>query len=118
MKSNREFLSIPIALIRSETLKCYRSLKVITQMYMEIEKNALSTPCQNMGKSIRFKRNIRIANYRYDFIGVSQNNSIDLLVEVKYWENISALVNNLSEFCHRAFDAGIAYETIMHLNFR
>lgn len=86
--------------------------------FMEIKKRCFEYAVSKYGKEYRFKQNIRIGNYGYDFIGVSQNNSIDLLVEVKYWKNISALVNNLSEFCHRAFDAGIAYETIMHRNFR
>lgn len=86
--------------------------------FKEIEQKCFNYAVSKYGRDYLFEQNIRIGNYGYDFIGVSQNSTIDLLVEVKYWKNISALVNNLPEFCHRAFDAGIAYETIMHRNFR
>lgn len=86
--------------------------------FIEIEQKCFDYAVSKYGRDYRFEQNIRIGNYGYDFIGISQNSTIDLLVEVKYWKNSSALVNNLSKFYHRAFESGVAYETIMHRNFR
>lgn len=96
---------------KSNYLNIYRTFE-------KFEKKCFDYVVSKYGRNYHFEKNIRIGNYEYDFIGVSKNNSIDLLIEVRYLKNISALMHTLPKFSYRIFEAGTAYETIMHRNFK
>lgn len=86
--------------------------------YKEIEDLCYSYFTTRYSKSYTFKQNIRMGKYHYDFIGVSQNDNIDLLVEVKYWKFPTYISGRLQDVSCRLFNAGVNYETIAHRNFR
>lgn len=86
--------------------------------YKEIEDLCYSYFTTRYSKSYTFKQNIRMGKYHYDFIGVSQNDNIDLLVEVKYWKLPTYISGRLQDLSYRLFNAGVNYETIAHRNFR
>lgn len=86
--------------------------------YKEIEDLCYNYFNTRYSKNYSFKRNIRMGKYHYDFIGVSQTDNIDLIVEVKYWRNSPEVSRRLFDVFHRIYDAGISYETIAHRNFK
>lgn len=86
--------------------------------YKEIEDLCYDYFKARYSKNYSFKRNIRMGKHHYDFIGVSQTDNIDLIVEVKYWRNSSEISRRLFDVFHRIYDAGVNYETIAHRNFR
>jgi len=86
--------------------------------YIEIEDLCFNYFERKYTKKYSFKRNIRMGRYEYDFIGVSNNDSIDLIVEVKYWQVAAGISRRLYEFLDHFYEAGINYETIAHRNFR
>lgn len=86
--------------------------------YKEIEDLCYDYFSTRYSKKYCFKRNIRMGKHHYDFIGVSQSDNIDLIVEVKYWRNPSDISRRLFDVFHRIYDAGVNYETIAHRNFR
>lgn len=85
--------------------------------YKEIEDLCYNYLATKYSSSYVFKQNIRMGKYDYDFIGVSQNDNNDLLVEVKYWKSLTGISRRLKEVFYRLFDAGENYETIAHRNF-
>lgn len=86
--------------------------------YKEIEDLCYNYFDARYSKKYNFKRNIRMGRYRYDFIGVSQADNIDLIVEVKYWRNSLETSRRLFNVFHHIYDAGVNYETIAHRNFK
>lgn len=86
--------------------------------YKEIEDLCYNYFNARYSKNYSFKRNIRMGKYHYDFIGVSQSDNIDLIIEVKYWRNSSEISRRLFDVFHRIYDAGVNYEMIAHRNFR
>lgn len=85
--------------------------------YKEIEDLCYNYLTAKYSSNYTFKQNIRMGKYPYDFIGVSQKDNIDLLVEVKYWKSLVSISGRLKEVLHRLFVAGVNYETIAHRNF-
>lgn len=85
--------------------------------YKEIEDLCYNYFTAKYSRNYTFKQNIRMGKYHYDFIGVSQKDNIDLLVEVKYWKSLVSISGRLKEVLYRLFDAGVNYETIAHRNF-
>ena len=86
--------------------------------YKEIEDLCYNYFNARYSKKYSFKRNIRMGKFHYDFIGVSQADNIDLIVEVKYWRNSPEISRRLFDVFHRIYDAGVNYETIAHRNFK
>ncbi len=86
--------------------------------YIEIEELCFNYFTKKYGRKYSFKRNIGIGQYKYDFIGVSQRDNIDLIVEIKYWSTASGIARHLYDFLDNFYEAGINYETIAHRNFR
>lgn len=86
--------------------------------YKEVEDLCYNYFNARYSKNYSFKRNIRMGRFHYDFIGVSQFDNIDLIVEVKYWRNLSEASRRLFDVFYRIYDAGVNYETIAHRNFR
>lgn len=86
--------------------------------YIEIEEMCFNYFTKMYGRRYSFKRNIGIGKHKYDFIGVSQRDNIDLIVEIKYWSTAAGIARRLYDFLDNFYDAGINYETIAHRNFR
>jgi len=86
--------------------------------YYEIEDLCFSYFASKYRNKYIFKRNIRIGRFEYDFIGVSQKDNIDLIFEIKYYRDISAIKRQLSTLFSRLYASGINYESTVHRNFR
>lgn len=86
--------------------------------YMEIENGCFGYLVGRYSSSYVFKRNIRMGKYGYDVIGVSQNDDVDLIVEVKYLKSLSNAEARLGEALYRLLSAGMNYEAIAHRNSR
>ena len=86
--------------------------------YYEIEDLCFSYFASKYRNKYIFKRNIRIGRFEYDFIGVSQKDNIDLIFEIKYYRNISAIKRQLFSLFNRLYTSGINYESTVHRNFR
>ncbi len=88
------------------------------EKYIEIENKCFNYFTRIYGKRYSFTRNIRIGAEKYDFIGVSQRNNIDLIFEIKYLRNVADAKNLLKRSLNRFYDAGVKYEAIAHRNFK
>lgn len=80
--------------------------------YKEIEDHCYNFFTARYARNYSFKRNVRMGNYIYDFIGVSQSDDKDLIVDVKYWEATSTVFGRLHNLSWRLFNAGANYRTI------
>lgn len=86
--------------------------------YREIEDKCYAFFERKYGKKYDFNRNIRMGKYNYDFIGVSQLDNVDLVVEIKYYKFAAGNSRRLYDVFERFSGAGVNYETIAHRNFR
>ena len=108
--------------ISAETIDDTAQSTVDTQLsrinkYKEIENLCFNYFKARYSRNYRFKRNIHMGKYDYDFIGVSQTDNIDVIVEVKYYRTVAAISKRLYDFFEHFYDAGVNYETIAHRNF-
>ena len=106
----------------AETVDDHPAISEDTRLHQMIRYKEIEDLCYNYfatkySSNYVFKQNIRMGKYHYDFIGVSQNDNSDLLVEVKYWKSLTGILSRLKEVFYRLFDAGENYETIAHRNF-
>lgn len=88
------------------------------EKYIKVEDLCFNYFTKMYGRRYSFKRNIGIGKHKYDFIGVSQRDNVDLIVEIKYWSTAVGIARRLYDFLDNFYDAGINYETIAHRNFR
>lgn len=68
-------------------------------------------------KKYNVHQNVKVGNCEYDIIASSKYNNVDLLYEIKYWNNPvskSALIRLISQVEKR----GVEYESNAHRNFR
>lgn len=86
--------------------------------YYEVEDLCFDYFVKKYHNKYAFRRNIRIRRCEYDFIGVSQTDNIDLLFEIKYYNNPNAIQGNLQSILSRLNASGVNYETVVHRNFR
>lgn len=93
------------------------SQSTMIAQFREIEDLCLNYFIKKYGRKYTFKRDIRMGKYDYDFIGVSKKDSIDLLIEIKYWKDISVVNRGLIDTCRRLNDACENYHTIAHRDF-
>lgn len=85
--------------------------------YQEIENICYNYFVAKYSGDYLLKKNIRIGRHCYDFIGVSINSNVDLLVEVKYYRSIEYVSSRLNGVFNRLFDAGKNYKIIAHRDF-
>lgn len=85
--------------------------------YSEIEERCFGFFFKEYAKKYTFERNIRMGRFDYDFIGVSQLDNTDLIVEIKYFR-AAINVKRLYDVFEHIHDAGVNYETIAHRNFK
>ena len=86
--------------------------------YYEIEDLCFGYFASKYRNKYVFKRNIRIGRFEYDFIGTSQKDNIDLIFEIKYFRNVSAVKRQLSILFSKLYASGVNYESSVHRNFR
>lgn len=85
--------------------------------YMRIENLCFSKVTKEYSKNYHLKKNIRVGNFEYDFVGVSKKDNVDLLFEVKYWHS-HFNSRHCSELIYKLYSMGINYENTAHRNFR
>lgn len=78
--------------------------------YIKIEDLCFSKISKKYSKEYNLKRYLRIGKYEYDFIGISKKDNIDLIFEVKYWNNIQHLNSIVENSLHRLVLSGKNYE--------
>lgn len=83
----------------------------------EIEDACYSYLKNKLKRKYNVHQNVKVGNCDYDIIASSKYNNIDLLYEIKYWNNpvskatLARLVNQIEK-------RGISYENTAHRNFR
>lgn len=83
----------------------------------EIEDACYSYLKIKLKRKYKVHQNVKVGNCEYDIIASSKYNNIDLLYEIKYWNNpvpkatLVKLVNQIEK-------RGVSYENIAHRNFR
>ena len=85
--------------------------------YKEIEEKCYSYLMSKYSKEYTFKQNVQMGKHRYDIIGVSQRDNLDLIVEIKYWKSVVDS-RRIYDLFHRITVAGINYETITQRNYQ
>ena len=75
------------------------SQATIMAQYREIENLSVHYFNEKYGHKFGFKRDIQIGKYDYDLIGVSKNDTTDLLVEIKYWRSAHVVTKSLIDVC-------------------
>lgn len=86
--------------------------------YYEIEDLCFNYFTRKHLKKFDFKRNIRIGNTYYDFIGVSANDEPDLIFEIKYCRQAAGMSPMLYETFEKIYDMGLKYQTVTHRDFK
>ena len=83
----------------------------------EVEEASYNYLKKKLKRRYNVLQNVKVGNYEYDIIATSKYNNIDLLYEIKCWNNPvtkSTLVQSISKIEQR----GVAYENTAHRNFR
>lgn len=88
------------------------------EKYYEIEDLCFNYFAKKYIKNFDFKRNIRIGNTYYDFIGVSLNDEPDLVFEVKYCRQAAGMSPRLYQTFGKIYDMGLKYQTVAHRDFK
>ena len=92
------------------------SQRDIILKYMEIEELCFNKAVREYSKKYHLKKNVRVGKFDYDFIAVSKKDNVDILFEVKYWQQIppTHITNSLA---YKVLSAGQNYEVETHRNF-
>ncbi len=100
--------------IEEKTVKSPQHEKLLK--YMQIEELCFAKAVREYSKNYHLKKNVRVGKFDYDFIAVSKKDNVDILFEVKYWNQIppTHITNSLAS---QVFSAGQNYETETHRNF-
>lgn len=88
------------------------------EKYYEIEDLCFNYFTKKYIKNFDFKRNIRIGNTYYDFIGVSLNDEPDLVFEIKYCRQAAGMSPRLYQTFDKIYDMGLKYQTVAHRDFK
>lgn len=88
------------------------------EKYYKIEDKCFNYFTAKHSKAFDFKRNIRIGNIYYDFIGVSNKDSCDLIFEIKYYRQAAGISPRLYKTFNEIYDMGLKYQTVAHRNFK
>lgn len=86
--------------------------------YYEIENKCFNYFATKYSKDFDFKRNIRIGNTCYDFVGVSNRDNCDLIFEIKFYRQSAGMSPRLYKTFNEIYDMGLKYQTVAHRNFR
>lgn len=95
----------------------YPRIKAL-EKYYEIEEKCFNYLTAKYSKTFDFKRNIRIGNAYYDFVGVSNKEEDDLIYEIKYCRQITGMSPRLYKTFNEMYDMGLKYQTVTHRNFK
>ena len=117
VKSTNQIVEVGKNEASKDVLNC-KTRENIVDKYIEIENRCYSYFVKRYAGSYKFERNIRIGKYSYDFIGVSQSDNIDLVVEIKYFKSEKVDLQRLYAAFDRLYSAGVNYETVVRRNFR
>ena len=117
VKSTNQIVEVGKNEASKDVLNC-RTHENIVDKYIEIENRCYNYFVKRYAGSYKFERNIRIGKYSYDFIGVSQSNNIDLVVEIKYFKSEKVDLQRLYAAFDRLYAAGVNYETVVRRNFK
>lgn len=88
------------------------------EKYYEIEDKCFNYFTAKYSKNFDFKRNIRIGNTYYDFVGVSNRGDCDLIFEIKFCRQAAGMSPRLYKTFNEIYDMGLKYQTVAHRNFR
>lgn len=83
----------------------------------EVEEASYNYLKKKLKKRYNILQNVKVGNYEYDIIATSKYNNIDLLYEIKYWNN-PVTKSTLVRFISKIEQHGVAYENTAHRNFR
>lgn len=86
--------------------------------YYEIEDKCFNYFTTKYSKTFDFKRNIRIGNTYYDFVGVSNKDDCDFIFEIKYCRQAAGMSPRLYKTFNEIYDMGLKYQTVAHRNFK
>lgn len=85
---------------------------------LEIEQLCFDFCVCKYSKNYDFKQNIRIGETYYDFIGVSKNDDVDLVVEVKYFRRAASISHCIYNTFEKMYEAGLRYQKVVHRDFK
>ena len=85
--------------------------------YMQIEDLCFAWARKKYARKYHLKKHVSIGKFDYDFVAVSKKDNIDLLFEVKYWNQLPPM-HITSSLLSKVHAAGINYEREAHRNFR
>jgi hypothetical protein len=88
------------------------------EKYYEIEDRCFNYFTVKYSKKFDFKRNIRIGNTYYDFVGVSNKDDCDLIFEIKYCRQAAGMSPRLYKTFDGIYDMGLKYQIVAHRNFK
>ena len=83
----------------------------------EVEEISYNYLKKKLKRKYNVRQNIKVGNYEYDIIATSKYNNIDLLYEIKFWNNPVAKAT-LVRLINQIEQRGISYENTAHRNFR
>lgn len=83
----------------------------------EIEDACYSYLKNKLKRKYNVHQNVKVGNCDYDIIASSKYNNIDLLYEIKYWNNPVSKAT-LARLVNQIENRGISYENTAHRNFR
>ena len=83
----------------------------------EVEEASYNYLKKKLKRKYNVLQNVKVGNYEYDIIATSKYNNIDLLYEIKCWNN-PVTKSTLVRFISKIEQRGVAYENTAHRNFR
>ena len=83
----------------------------------EVEEASYNYLKKKLKRKYNVLQNVKVGNYEYDIIATSKYNNIDLLYEIKCWNN-PVTKSTLVRFISKIEQRGVAYENTVHRNFR
>ena len=101
----------------SQITPSYSTTSSRIQKAFEIEDACYSYLKNKLKRKYNVHQNVKVGNCEYDIIASSKYNNIDLLYEIKYWNNpVSKAI--LDRSINQIKNRGISYENTAHRNFR
>lgn len=85
---------------------------------LEIEQLCFNFCVSKYSKNYDFKQNIRMGETYYDFIGVSKNDDVDLVVEVKYYRRATGISRCIYDTFEKMYESGLRYQKVAHRDFK
>ena len=85
--------------------------------YMQVEDLCFAWARKKYARKYHLKKHVSIGKFDYDFVAVSKKDNIDLLFEVKYWNQLPPM-HITASLLSKVHAAGINYEREACRNFR